>query len=449
MTPHSYNFYELAKTALQKSLTWYCGKRRYWNYPPNPQLQAIVQEDLKLLQAAYEKLQQPLVRIAAFGLVNRGKSSILNALVGENIFTTGPTNGVTQWPTSVTWTPPSGKPKIELIDTPGLDEIDGETRAQMAKQIGQQADLILFVIAGDITRTEYLTLCQLRQALKPLILVFNKIDLFPATDIQLIYKKLQELSDATGKPFFLPDDIVFVSAQPKPVLVRVELPNGEIKEDWETPPPLIQPLQEKILSLLQREGKTLLALNALQTARRAQKNIAHKTVVFKQEEAEELIWRYARYKALIVAINPIIFLDLVAGFFSDLLMVRDLARLYGLPITSYEAGVLWNAIVKSLGGLFVTDFISSLALGWTKTTAAISSLWENPSSFTTYAAAAAAQAVVAGYNSYLVGKAAQVYLENGCTWGDYGIDTIIAEIIVQSPPQSIIARLHAPSAKAS
>lgn len=449
MTPHTHSLSQLAKIALEKSLSWYTGKPRYWNYPLNPQLEAIVQEDLKLLQAAYDRIQQPLVRIAVFGLVNRGKSSLLNALVGENLFTTGPTNGITRWPTSVTWTPPSGKPKIELIDTPGLDEIDGETRAILARQISQQADLILFVIAGDITRTEYLTLCQLREALKPIILVFNKVDLFPKVDVDLIYKKLQQLRDATQKPFFTPQDIVFVSAQPKPLLVRVQLPNGEIKEDWETPPPLIKPLQDKILSLLQREGKTLLALNALQMAKQALANIAHKTVVFKKEEAEELIWRYARYKALIVAINPIMFLDLVVGLFSDLFMIRALAKLYGLPITSHEAGLLWNAILKGLASLFVTDFISSLVLGWKKTTAAISSLWENPSAFTTYVSAAAAQAIVAGYNSYLVGKAAQVYLENGCTWGDYGVDTIIAEIIAQSPPQSIIARLCSPSIKAS
>jgi predicted GTPase len=69
------------------------------------------------------------------------------------------------------------KVQIELIDTPGLDEIAGEARANMAKEVAGQADLILFIVAGDITRTEYDALCGLKQSHKPLILVFNKIDL--------------------------------------------------------------------------------------------------------------------------------------------------------------------------------------------------------------------------------------------------------------------------------
>ena len=82
-----------------------------------------------------------------------------------------------------------------------------------------------------------------------------------------------------------------------------------------------------------------------------------------------------------------------------------------------------------------------MMLGWAKTTSAINSLWENPASFTTLATTALAQGSIAGYGSYLVGKTAQVYLENGCTWGNSGVDTIIAEIISQMPPDSIISRL--------
>jgi len=52
-----------------------------------------------------------------------------------------------------------GKVQVELIDTPGLDEIEGQARAQMARDVVRQADLILFVVAGDITRTEYQALC--------------------------------------------------------------------------------------------------------------------------------------------------------------------------------------------------------------------------------------------------------------------------------------------------
>lgn len=441
-TPLVTSLYSFARSSLQQSVSWYSSQKRYWNYPPNLELQTAVKDDLRSLKNACEKLEQQMIKIATFGLVSRGKSSVINALLGKKVLTTGAINGVTKWPKSIHWTPLSGKIQIELIDTPGLDEIDGEARANMAREISQQADLILFVIAGDITRTEYFALLELRKALKPMILVFNKIDLYPETDLNSIYQQLQNLSNATKKPLFTPDEIVLVSAQPQPLPLRLELPNGEIREDWEYPPPQVESLQEKILTILNREGKALLALNSLTQARVAQKNIARKTISLRSEEAEQIIWRYAKYKALVVVINPIIFLDLMGGVVTDLMMIRALARLYGLPITSYEAGKLWQTIVKALGILFIGEVASTITLSLTKTATALNSLWENPVGFTTFATTALTQGAIAAYGSYVVGKSAQIYLENGCTWGSYGLDTVISEIINQSPPDSIISRLR-------
>ena len=431
----------LARNSLQQSITWYSSKRRHWNYPPNADLQVAVREDLLNLKASAEKLEQQVINIATFGLVSRGKSTVINALLGEQILKTGATNGVTKWPKSIRWTPTSGKIQIELVDTPGLDEIDGQAREEMAREISQQSDLILFVIAGDISRTEYLALLQLRQWHKPLILVFNKVDLYPQIDRESIYQQLQQLSNQTNQPLFTPDEIVMISAQPQPIPVRIELPDGSIREDMEYPSPQIEPLQDKILQILNSEGKALIALNALTQAKIAQKNIAQKTIKIRQEEAEEIIWRYAKYKALIVAVNPIAILDLISGLVSDLTMIRALARLYGLPITSYEAGKLWQTIVKSLGGLLIGELFSTLVFGFAKTTTAITSLWESPAGFTTLATTALTQGTIAGYGSYIVGKVAQTYLENGCTWGSMGVDTVISEIIAQADDDSIVARL--------
>lgn len=436
------SLFSLARASLQQAVSWYSSNRRHWNYPPNLELQGAVRDDLRILKAAAEKLEQQVIKIATFGLVSRGKSAVINALLGQKILETGPLHGVTKWPKSIRWTPASGKVQIELIDTPGLDEIDGEERANMAKEITRQCDLILFVVAGDITRTEYLALLELRKSKKPLILVFNKIDLYPRADRNNIYKQLQQLSYETQKPFFAPDEIVMVSADPQKIPVRVELFGGTMREEWETPPPQIDDLKAKILAILNREGKALLALNSLIQAKEAQKNIAQKTIDLRRDEAEKIIWQYAKYKSLIVAVNPFAFLDIIGGTIADLTMIRALARLYGLPITSYEAGKLWQEIVKSVGTLLIGEIITMFVFSVAKTGTAISSLWENPASFTTFATLGLAQGSIAGYGSYLVGKAAQIYLEKGCTWGSYGTDTVIKEIINQVPSDSIIARLR-------
>ncbi|AFY35727.1 GTP-binding protein [Calothrix sp. PCC 7507] len=430
-----------ARASLRQALSWYGYLRKSGQMSSNPELAGLVKPELETLNSALNKLDSNVIKIAAFGLVSRGKSSVLNALLGDKILQTGPLNGVTQWPRSVRWQP-GDKVLIELIDTPGLDEIEGEARAEMAREVVLQADLILFIVSGDITRTEYQALLQLRQSQKPLILVFNKIDLYPDTDKAAIYKNLQQLGAGhiQAKPL-LPDEIVMVAAEPAPMEVRIEWPDGSVSYEWETPPAEVDELKETILNILNREGRSLLALNALVQARDAEAAIAQKTLDLREQEAEEIIWQFTKYKALAVGLNPIAFLDILGGTVADLALIRTLARLYGLPITSYEATKILKTILFSSGGLLLSELGSSLLLGLGKSTAAITS-GDNPTNITAYAGSAIAQAGIAGYGAYAVGKAAQVYLEKGCTWGQFGANTIINEILSQVEPNTIVYRLR-------
>ncbi|MBD2211983.1 DUF697 domain-containing protein [Nostoc linckia FACHB-104] len=430
-----------ARASLRQALSWYGYLRKSGQLASNPELAGLVKPELEALSTTLNKLDSNVIKIAAFGLVSRGKSAVLNALLGDKILQTGPLNGVTQWPRSVRWQP-GGKVQVELIDTPGLDEIEGESRAKMATEVARQADLILFVVSGDITRTEYEALLDLRQAQKPLILVFNKIDLYPDTDRAKIYQNLQQLG--AGHPEaepLLPDEVVMVAAEPAPMEVRVEWPDGNVTYEWETPPTQVDELKQTILNILNREGRSLLALNALIQAREAEAVIAQKTIDLRQQEAEEIIWQFTKYKALVVGLNPIAVLDILGGAIADLLLIRSLARLYGLPITSYEAGKILKTILLSSGGLLLSELGSSFLFGLGKSTAALAS-GDNPINITASAGSAIAQAGIAGYGAYAVGKAAQVYLENGCTWGQLGANTVIQEILSQVEPNTIVYRLR-------
>jgi small GTP-binding protein len=430
-----------ARASLRQALSWYGYLRKSGQLATNPELSALLKPEIEALNTTLSKLDANVIRIAAFGLVSRGKSAVLNSLLGEKILQTGPLNGVTQWPRSVRWQP-GDKVLVELIDTPGLDEIAGDSRAQMARDVARQADLILFVVSGDITRTEYQGLLELRQAQKPLILVFNKIDLYPDTDRNAIYQNLQQLGagNLQSKPL-LPDEIVMISAEPAPIEVRVEYADGTINYEWETPPPQVEELKQTILNILNREGRSLLALNALIQARESEQNIAQKTVHIREQEAEDIIWRFSQYKALAIGLNPIAFLDIIGGLITDLALIRALAKLYGLPMTSYEASKLLKTILFSSGGLLLGEIGSSFILGLGKSTAAITS-GDNPLNITTFIGSALAQGGIAGYGAYTVGKAAQLYLEKGCTWGQLGANTVIQEILSQVDKNTILYRLQ-------
>ena len=128
-----------------------------------PEEQEGLESEIADLETMLGKLDDMLLQIAAFGMVGRGKSSLLNALVGQTVFETGALHGVTRTEQRVNWhihesdtetlrvtLSVQGKARVELIDTPGLDEVDGDTRTVLAQEVAQQADLILFVISGDI-----------------------------------------------------------------------------------------------------------------------------------------------------------------------------------------------------------------------------------------------------------------------------------------------------------
>ena len=438
--------YNQARASLQQAISWYSGFRRHGNSPPSDRLQTTVKKDLQSLQGALDKLDRRAIRISTFGLVSCGKSSLINALLEEEAVATGPLHGVTTSLTILRWNPfPEEGLEVELIDTPGLDEVGGEARANMAREIAQKSDLILFVVAGDITLTEYEALCQLRNTQKPLILVFNKVDLYPDLDRQKIYRQLQQLNSSRSRGSFgdvvSTQEIVMVAAKPQPIKVRVESTEG-IETIWEYPEPQIAELRQAICQILQQEGKSLLALNALVQGRDAEINIARKTIELRQEEAQKIINKYARYKAIAVAANPVVLLDLLCGFVADLALIRSLSKLYGLPITTYEAGNLLRRIIASSGGLLLGEVGSSLFLGVGKSGAVLSSGFNSAGAITAYLGTATAQGAIAGYGTFVVGRVAQVYLEQGCTWGSMGASTLIKEILSQVEPSTIMYRLR-------
>jgi uncharacterized protein len=369
----------------------------------------------------------------------------LNALLGDRLLETGPLNGVTRFPRSVRWSP-DGEVQIDAIDTPGLDEIDGEARAKMAQEVARQADLILFIIAGDISLLEYQTLCELRAEKKPLILVFNKADLYPDAERQTIYQQLQGLGDNSDRAKSLQrllsaDEVVMISADPAPIQVRTVFADGTTKQEWEKPPADIDALKQKILELIEREGRSLLAINALVQARDAEENLAQTTVSALKTDADKLIWKFARAKAIAIAINPFSIFDLFGGLLGDGGLVRSLANLYNLPLTKNQLAPLIKAVGTSSGLLLLSELVSLFLFG-----SGISDFMRDGAfdwgSIPHYLEAGALQAATAAYGIYRVGKATQNYLVAGSTWGDFGANTTLESILDRVEDKSIISRLR-------
>ncbi|PSB28810.1 GTPase, partial [filamentous cyanobacterium Phorm 46] len=100
------NRLSLARASLREALARYSHLRQGKKNSNNTELEAALQTQLDILSYTSEKLDNKVIRIATFGLVSRGKSAVLNALLGQKILETGPLNGVTKWPRSVRWNVP-------------------------------------------------------------------------------------------------------------------------------------------------------------------------------------------------------------------------------------------------------------------------------------------------------------------------------------------------------
>jgi small GTP-binding protein len=434
----------LAKSCLREFIHWYkksdsstiSSVRNGFN-PVQSQLERAV----NLLN----KLDQRRFQIIVFGLVSRGKSSVLNALLERNVMETGPFHGVTRDISTISWflpQPDSGF-SVELVDTPGLDEIEDGGRGQLSMEFAAQADLVLLITAGDLTRTEYQAMADLYRMSKPVLLVFNKVDLYPSADYQVIVKRLQKLlhesiPDPSSTPdgrkptsSFIPSfqfteaNIVGVAADPKPIQVRVEWCDGRITNEWETPPPQIDNLRQTILTVLNRHGEWLITLNTLTQTRDIQQDLARQSVALHRQEASDLIWRFVWTKSMIVGLNPIIGLDLLGGLLCDLALIRALAKLYHLPMTNYQAGRLLKQILLSMGALVLGELSSQVIWGLGKTLGTLASVFESPLNLGTYGGSFGMQAILAGLGTYRVGLTAQLYLEQGCSWGDAGANTVL------------------------
>ncbi|EAZ90015.1 GTP-binding protein [Crocosphaera chwakensis] len=416
------------------------------------QEQTGLERELNNLTEMLEKLEHSLVQIAAFGMVGRGKSSVLNALLGEDIFKTGPLHGVTQAIDTASWTlkPDDniqglqtvalsgwGQSQIELIDTPGIDEVDGETREILAHQMAKQVDLILFVISGDMTKVEFEALSQLREAGKPIILAFNKIDQYPETDRLAIYQKIR---DDRVKELLSPDEIVMIAASP--LVTEISQDNqGNIKQQKRRGKAQVEALKLKILEILHREGKSLVALNTMLYADEVNEQIVARKLEIREKAANQLIHKATMTKAMAIALNPVTVVDLLTGAVVDVAMILALSRLYGIPMTQQGAIALLQKIGVSMGGISATEFLTSLGLSSLKgmlglvipTTAGLSLL--------PYLSIAMTQGSVAGVSCYAIGQVTKRYLANGAAWGPEGPKTVVKRILLSLDKTSILNRI--------
>jgi GTPase SAR1 family protein len=203
-----------------------------------------LQEDLQEIEG---RLERRVLSVALVGQFKRGKTSLLNALIGEEILPTG-VLPITAIVTQVRWgealratvrlqdgsevavsrdeiplyATEVGNPKnirgvrdilvnypaellaqgIELVDTPGIGSIWAHN-TNVATEYLPWVDVALFVVSPDppITDVERQFLEDARQHAGKVIVVLSKSDLLPSEDLDVVRRFIADaVGDALGMP---------------------------------------------------------------------------------------------------------------------------------------------------------------------------------------------------------------------------------------------------------
>jgi len=370
--------------------------------------------DYQAVEGMLDKLQHGHLHIAVFGRVSTGKSSLLNALIGEQRFNVSPLHGETKRTSMERWSEVEAA-GVYLIDTPGLDEAGGENREEMAKEVAHRSDLVIFVVDGDVTDSELSSLQVLLTQGRPVVVALNKSDLYTKDELDALLASVRSKTEGLVQS----DDVLAVAAQPRPQQIIEVDDEGNEKTSSRERDADIDKLRLRLWEIFENEGKTLAALNASLFAADLSDQVGVRILNARREIGDKLVRTYCVAKGVAVAFNPIPVADLFAAAFIDVGMVVHLSKVYDLPISKREAGSLVSVIVAEaaalMGTVWALHFVSSaLKVG----TAGLSTL-----------VTAGAQGAIAYYSTYVVGQIAAEYLAKGKSWGDSGPKVVVQNIL--------------------
>ena len=154
-----------------------------------------------------ETVSAERLHIGFFGLRNAGKSSVVNAVTGQDLAVVSDVKGTTTDPVKKAMELlPLGP--VVIIDTPGLDDEGelGTLRVQKARRVLAQTDLAVLVVDGTIglSKADEALLQEFQSRNLPHLVVYNKADLVPEHPSEVLWvsaktgENIGQLKEALG-----------------------------------------------------------------------------------------------------------------------------------------------------------------------------------------------------------------------------------------------------------
>lgn len=381
-----------------------------------PKERDAVEKELHEIEEFTSKLENGRLEIAAFGEVGSGKSALLNALAGETIFAVSAEHGSTDKISKTGFK----NTKLVLVDTPGINEAAGELRGKLAEETVRYTDLVLFVADGDLNRVEIEAFKQLSDLHKPILLVINKADLYGQAQIREISESiLRKVGNRLGAA-----DIVFAAAAPKEAEREIHKADGSIEIVTIQPKPKIEALEARMLEILDREDKAIIALNANLFASDVSDRIKELKQQVRGKEVARLINYIMLGKALVVGVTPVPVFDILGGMATDAVLVQRVGAIYGTDFSLSNAQSMVLEILRAWGLTAAAEYGLHVA----------SDLLRTVTFGTSTVITAVPQGLAAAWSTYVVGNAANIYFRDA-GWSGRSPKDIVQDILAGAEKQ--------------
>jgi uncharacterized protein (DUF697 family) len=243
---------------------------------------------------------------------------------------------------------------IAFIETEPLLSLASNSSEKKALQ----SDLVLYVINGDLTDSEWQILQQFERLHQRVILLLNKQDRLPAeTREEILLSLKQKLKETIPSP-----QILAISAAPEPLKVRQHQRDGDIKEWTENQSVVIDNLDNYLRQVIAQEREELVLGTIWRKAIELENNTKQLLNQSRREKALPVIEQYQWIAGTTTFANPLAALDLVLAVATNAQMLVDLGAIYQQKMSLDQGRTAMTTLGKMMVKLGIVE-VTTQALG--------------------------------------------------------------------------------------
>lgn len=380
---------------------------------------AVVQQLRQQLTVLKAQLDRQNLQVAILGSPSVGKTTLARLLQLEKTLSSSAEAALLTETTLCHETEAESQQAANSDQTAKLDVNPAIHSSGNSLTVNNQvtnADLVVFVVTGDLTDSEFQTIQQLTQRHHRVLLAFNKQDQYLPDDRPVILQQLRERLQALVPA----EDLIAVTAQPATVKVRQYQADGTVQERIEQPEPEVGALQKRLQQVLTTQTQSLILATTFRQTQALIGTVQQALNQVRRTRALPVIEQYQWIAAAAAFANPMPSLDLLATASINAQMVMDLGALYQQPFSLEQAKTVTGNLAAQMVKLGLVEMASQAIAPLLKSHAL------------TYVAGGTLQGISAAYLTRLAGMSLVEYFEEQSqateTASSFQIDRLIQKL---------------------